>query len=534
MNKYRVALTSSRALGIAGGALLALVVAAGDMPLKVSSAQAADTPKRGGTLTVALNRPIRGFDHLAVPRGGMARQQVIFAVHERLFDRNWETGDLIPQLGTKAEHNDDYTVWRVTLRDDAKFSNGKPLTAEAYEYHFKRLFDSPMGSNFKGEFGAPITKVVAAGKHVVEFHFAESAPTFPVVMTDNLYLWTLSEPGYAKAHGKDKGYSLTMVGAGPYMVKEFIPRKRIVLVRNPYYYAPERQYLDQIVFIPHPGPEPVRLRGILAGDYDAMATRGSGYVFAEKQKGIDIIYGSRVSTSPSLNFNVAKPPFNDIRVRRALNLSLDREAMAKILSNNWKGAMMGNSMFARASRWYCPDVQYPKQNLAEARRLLKEYGKPVKAVIHSGGLTTFLKYSEVVQQFASKVGIELEIKNVGRGIANIVAPIHKGIVQAWTYSYGNVADPLQVQSTFRSDNPANTWHIKSAKIDAAIDKLKAARGFKARHAANCNLQRAFHEELPFLYGLESRNGIFKKPYVKGLEKPHTTLYMWHRAWIDKG
>jgi peptide/nickel transport system substrate-binding protein len=513
--------------------LAASAILLGSVALWATEAAAADTPKRGGTLRVALNRPHLGFDHLAVPRGGMARQQALFAVHERLFDMDPKTGKLIPQLGVSADHNKDFTVWHVKLREGAKFSNGKEVTAEAYEWHFHRLFSSPLAATFKGEFGVAIREVVAASKYVIEFRFDDPAPQFESIMADNLYLWALNEPGFAKANQAKEGYNLMSVGAGPYMVEEYIPRKRMTLVRNPYYYAPERQFLDKIVFIPHPGPEPVRIRAILAGDYDAMATRGSGYVFAEKQKDIDIIYGSRTSTAPSLNFNTSRPPFNDVRVRRALLLSMDMTAMAKILSNGWKGARMGNSMFVHTNRWYCKDVQYPAQNLDEARRLLKEYGKPVTGTIWSGGLPTFLKYAETVQQFASKAGIDLKVKNIGRDVAAIVGPINQGVADMWVYSYGNVVDPVQVQTSFRSDNKANSWRVKSARIDAAIDKLVGAKDFEEKYDANCNLQRAFHAELPFIYGLEARNGIIKKPYVKGLSAPHNTLYMWQRAWLDK-
>lgn len=525
--------TTGRLVGIAGAALLGSAMVHGGAMIAAGDAQAAETPKRGGSVVIGLNRPIRGFDHIKVPRGGMARQQPIFAVHERLFDVDHATGKLIPQLGMSTSHNADFTLWRVKLREGAKFSNGKEVTAKAYEWHFKRLFAGPLAGTFKGEMGAAIGKVVAADKYTIEFRFLKPAPHFEVILADNLYIWTLSEPKWAAAHHKDKDFNLKAVGAGPYMIKEYIPRKKVVLVRNPHYYAPKRQYLDQITFIPHPGREAVRIRAVKAGDYAGIATRGTGFVFAKAQKDLDLLVGSRTSTAPSINFHMGKAPFNDLRVRQALNLSLDRVAMAKILSKNWPPAMMGNSMFARSSRWYCKDVQYPKQDLAKARKLMKEYGKPVKAVVLTGGLTTFIKYGEMVQHFAAKVGIELEIKNIGRGTAAIVGPINRGEAKAWIYSYGNVADPLQVQTQLQSKHAANVWRLRSPKVDAAIDKLKKATGFKARYAANCDLQRVLHAELPFLYGLESRNGIIKAKWLKGLKAPRTTLYGWHRAWVNK-
>lgn len=532
VRSLNVFLTRRCAASLAAAALLLSTAAVGSAVV-FAPAEAAETPKRGGKITVSLNRAIRGFDHIAIPQGGMARRQAIFAVHERLFDMDPKTGKLIPQLGVSATPSDDFKTWRVELRKGAKFSNGKEVTAEAYEWHFDRLFSSPLAGKYKGEMGVPIEKVAASGRYTLEFRFSAPAPGFRTILAEELYFWTLNEPGFAKANYKKKDYNLMSVGAGPYMVKEYVPRKHMVLVRNPHYYAPERQFLDQLTLRIHSGSESVRYRSLKAGDIAAFATRGFSFSTASKDRSVDLLIGSRTSTSASINFNVSRPPFNDIRVRRALLYAMDRDAIAKVLGRGWAGARAGNSMINRASRWYCPDVRYPKQDVAKAKQLLKDYGKPVKSVIWSGGISSFLKYSEIVQEMAANVGIELEVKNAGRGIAALVGAINKGIPDLWVTAYGSVSDPLQIQTQFHSKHKANFWKIKSAKIDASIDKLRAAQGFKDRYAANCGLQRAFHDELPFIYGIEAGNGIIKQKWLKGLPPPHNTIYMWHRAWVDK-
>ena len=116
-----------------GGALLFASTA-----LTPGQALADHPPGTGGKFTVHINRGIGGFDHLKVPGGGMGRYQVLFAIHERLFEPDPKTGKIRPRLAIKAAPSDNFKKWRVTLRKGVRFANGKELTSEAYVHHFSR------------------------------------------------------------------------------------------------------------------------------------------------------------------------------------------------------------------------------------------------------------------------------------------------------------------------------------------------------------------------------------------------------------
>ena len=94
---------------------LAAVALFASMALVATNAAAEQQATKGGKFTVHINRDIGGFDHIKVPQGGMGRHQVLFAVHDFLFYQD-DQGNLIPRLGIKATHSDDYKSWKADCR----------------------------------------------------------------------------------------------------------------------------------------------------------------------------------------------------------------------------------------------------------------------------------------------------------------------------------------------------------------------------------------------------------------------------------
>jgi len=164
MRKFIRPISLKRALVVSAAAGLAA------SSFAVPEAVADHPPGKGGKFTVHINRGISGFDHIKVPQGGMGRYQVLFAVHERLFEMG-KDGKLIPRLGVKATPNGDFTKWKVELRKGVRFSNGEELTAEAYTHHFKRLLSSGIAGQFRALIGSDLRQVVEVDSHTIEFQF---------------------------------------------------------------------------------------------------------------------------------------------------------------------------------------------------------------------------------------------------------------------------------------------------------------------------------------------------------------------------
>ena len=156
----------------AGFAAAALVGTS--LTIMAVDAKADHPPGKGGTLRAHLNRTISGFDHIKVPRGGLARGQVLNALHETLFRVNLKTGGFDPQLAVKATPSDNFRRWRVTLRDGVKFA--KPLTS--YAHHFGRLLGGKLAQRYRNFLGMDLRRVVAIDRLTIEFQMGKPAPAF--------------------------------------------------------------------------------------------------------------------------------------------------------------------------------------------------------------------------------------------------------------------------------------------------------------------------------------------------------------------
>jgi len=190
----------------------------------MSSAALADHPAgTGGKFSVHVNRPFVAFDPQKMPRNDMGRLQMMHAVTDVLFYKNQKTGALIPRLGLSATHSDNYKVWRVKLRQGVKYSNGEELTSESYVHHFDRLLGGRLAGAIRGALKAKLEKVLAIDKYTIEFRLSEPNVAFDSMMAGAEYVWLINAPGFAKKNENSPDYARKLVGAGPYMIKEWIP-----------------------------------------------------------------------------------------------------------------------------------------------------------------------------------------------------------------------------------------------------------------------------------------------------------------------
>ena len=180
----------------------------------LASSASAQTPKKGGTLTVGMDRPMTGFDSSANPRPEFNRRNAMLPVYEDLFTQNKE-GKLVPVLGLSLKSSPDKKVWTVKLRKDIRFSNGEPLTADAYVVHFKRYMASKAWGFLRGMVG-PIKNVVGTDTHTVEFRMLRPFPAFAAILSNPVYAMWANAPKHSEKAGPD--LNRLPVGTGPYML----------------------------------------------------------------------------------------------------------------------------------------------------------------------------------------------------------------------------------------------------------------------------------------------------------------------------
>ena len=240
----------------------------------VTGAKADHPPGKGGKLTVAINRDIGGFDLVAIPRGGRQRMNIFHAIYEGLWDLDAKTNKIIPNHGLSAEASDNFKRWRVKFRKGVKFSNGEEMNAHAYKAYFDRIISSRWGARFRNWLGPRMERVDVIDSHTADFIFTQSSPGFKIIMSQPLTNLMVPAPKFV-AENKDKPeFNEKVVGAGPYMLKKWSDGVGHTLVRNPHYWNPKGQHLDEIFFMIIPNVAG-HYNAMLAGQIDVMGmTRG--------------------------------------------------------------------------------------------------------------------------------------------------------------------------------------------------------------------------------------------------------------------
>ena len=513
----------------------AAMAAAASAALLATDALADHPAGTGGKFTVHINRDIGGFDHLRVPQGGMGRYQVLFAAHDTLFNLNKKTGELIPRLGTELTSSDGFKNWRVTLRKGVRFSNGEELTSEAYVHHFKRLNANRLAPRFHRQLGGKLVDIVAIDKYTFEFRFAKSNQAFKaVIASGGVYLWYLNAPGFAKANENKADYNRMSVGAGPYMVKEWVPGKGVTMVRNPNYWNPAEQHADEIFYRITTGPEQgPQWNALRAGDIDVGWSLAGGIIpLAEKNEKLTFLNGERGQLHWGINFNQDYKPFDDVRVRRALAHAIDRKAIIRVVTKG--SATLANQAFPPGSQWYCQGIEYPEYNPEKARALLKEYGKKLpKVKVLTYNIPPFRKTVEMIQDMWRKVGFDVEIETGGRGPTGVVGKLVKGEAPIFMITSGSTIHPTVFDSDLHSKSKDNLRRSKSPKIDSAIEKLQAAQGFKAVKKAHCEFERVKAEEVPYMPFEYAVAAVIAQKDIGGLVTPDDPRLGYHKIFRKK-
>ena len=376
-------------------------------------------------------------------------------------------GSFAPGLATSATLVDPKTI-TVELRQGVKFQDGSPFNADAVKAGIERNMNAPQ----RGQFRAPlltVSSIDVTGPYALRINFAQpvGGAFYPLLAGQDTFIMS---PTAVAAKSLDE-LAKAPVGAGPFKVASYTPGQQIELVRNPDYWDARDVRLGGITFIQSEGG-PTTVNALAAGtvdfatnlsvtDAEAVAKRGSVKV---SYKPLD---------NSALWFPVckAKPPFDDARVRQALNYALDREAINKAVLDG-RGA-------PQWALWPETSVNFPKDlkghfayNLAKARKLLKAagYAKGFKtSMLPINGVTAAAQVAEIAQEQWRKIGVNVEIRQTSDFVGDLYvrnqAPI--GLIPASQPGIGKISGPYQTGSLgdlCKYDNP---------KINAIVTQLSA-------------------------------------------------------------
>ncbi|MCW5719953.1 MAG: ABC transporter substrate-binding protein [Devosia sp.] len=470
-------------------------VGAGALALTVALSSPQLSLAQDTQLIVAQSAEPVGLD---VARNNLQHSlNVAFNIQDRLFDP-LEDGGVGPGLAESWEFTSDTTL-RVKLRTGLTFHNGEPVDANAVKFSLERLQDPAIASPHAGRM-QQITGVSIIDPLTVEFVTAE--PFAPILHLMSIYLAIV--PPKAAAETDPDTFNRHPIGAGPYVFEKWDRGGDIVLTAFDGYWAGKPAY-DRLVFRAIP-EESSRVAALLTGEV--------GFVEGVSRNSQDLIEKSgrgRLTNSMGimnyLGLNTYEKPFDDQRVRQALNYGINRELINKALFAD-KAILTAGPLSPRTFGADLDLHPYP-YDPEKAKALLAEAGYP-------DGFSTTLSYptdmiqiqeqTQVIAADLAKIGVKVELRPLDRSV--MVEQYRAREQDMYVYWWDDNPEPDRYAYTLLHSN-SRDYYYKNPETDAILAKGRSTLDRAEREKIYQEFDRKLYEEAPwvFLYVIPVTYGL---------------------------
>ena len=419
---------------------------------------------------------------------------VSFALCDRLFGIGLEL-EIVPQLATEWKWTEDRMGLVIKLRRGVKFHDGEPFDAAAVKYNIERHLTTP-GSTRKRGISA-ITSVEVIDDFTAKLVL--SAPFAPLLGNLAGPAGTMISPKAARAEGENFGSH--PVCAGPFQFVERVAQDRIVVERFADYWDKDKIKLDRIVYLPIPDTT-VRLANLQSGGLDLVAVAATDLETVRKDPRLKLAAVKGIGYS-GITINVANgegsksPLGQDARVRQALELSIDREALNQVVFNG--EFEPGNQWVSPANPYYIKELQIPTRDVDKAKVLLAAAGVPNPAVtMIATNNPVILQTAQVVQAMAKDTGFDIRIQ--ASEFASALQRAAKGDFEAFMLGWTGGYDPdNNIYNLVTCNSPFNDGHYCNPEVDRELD---AARTLDTRADRLAHYRIAAEhilQDLPIIY-----------------------------------
>ncbi len=496
MTREKMWTTRREAMALLSGAV-AGVAFGGDV-------RAQGTPKRGGILRISAPTNPSSLD--PATGGAGSDHAFLFTLYDTLTEWDFETLKPKPGLAESWSFSDP-TTFVLNIRPGVTFHDGTPLDAEAVKFNLERNKSDPK-SNIKADL-ATMASASVSGPMQVTLKLNAPDAALPGILSDRAGMMVSPTALKASAAGN---VARTPVGAGAYTFVSWADGEKIVIKRNEKYWKPNRPYPDGIEFAIIPELT-TGVRSVTAGQNDLIYQLPPRQkVVVERSKDLKVFNGPTLYVF-QIFLNWAKPPFDDIRVRKAFNMAIDRESFVKAAL---AGLAEPAYMNLPKSHW-----AYDKSVAAltpydpdRARKLLAEAG------FKEGTTIDFIGYPDQDSVQRQEILIE-QLRKAGISVRFLNAPIAEasaaffgaekrgsGLLAAWT---GRPDPSLTYSLMFTKDAYYNGGRgAVPPELETAIKESRASEDVQIRTKAFATVQRlvmenAFVVPLAFQYELVAMN-----------------------------
>jgi peptide/nickel transport system substrate-binding protein len=429
---------------------------------------------------------------------------ITHALYDTLVDYAPASTALIPRLAERWEISPDGRTYHFWLRAGLAYADGKPIVAGDFKTSFERtraMADSPFGPYL-----APLSQIEVPNDRELVLHLDRPDATFLYVLT-----MTFTTP--------------STTPSGPYMVELWDPGQRIVLRRNPHYFDPARSHLPRIEMLENV-PRDTQFLMFEKGELDvAERLAPPDYLYVIESAA----WRPYVHTTPQMNaygirMNVRRKPFDDRRVRQALNYALDKDHTIKLLNG---GAVAAHGILPPGMAGRDDTLKPYPHDPAKARALLAQAGYPHGFDVDYVTIDDeeAEKLAASIQADLGEVGVRVHVTIMS--LAAFQTAIGRPDGPAFSYDgwVGDFPDPSNfLEPRFSSrmiadENSNNTSFYSNPTLDALLDAAHGEPDAAKRAALYHRAERILYDDAPWIWNYHREMTEVTQPYVRGYE-PH--------------
>jgi peptide/nickel transport system substrate-binding protein len=482
--------------------------------------------KQGGTITVGQELDIPGFDPLKVGVFDTSAETAAAAIFDTLTALD-DKGEPQPKLALSWTHSDDYKTWTYKLRPGVKFHDGTPFNAQAVKENFDRQKD-PANNCRCAFYIAFIHDVQAPDELTVVYNLNDPSVTLPALMSLQGANNVIQSPTAWKTKGDD--YNRNPVGTGPYILKSWTAGDRILLEKNPDYWNKGHPYLDRIVLKPMPDSQS-RFASLQSGEADIIWDDEYDADFIQKaQKDPKLTVHSYTGSGAAVfAFNTKTPPFDDLRVRQALVMAIDRKRMSEALTNGL--ARPASNPYGDGSWVKCKDDGALPFDIEKAKALIKDYGKPVEFKMITTASPRGRAIGQVFQQFWKQADANMEIEQIDQ--TTIVPRAFMRQFQLTPWRIIDLADPdPQMFANFHTGSPVALANYSDPELDRLLERARVTADTDKRIEDYCAISRLVNQQAIWFWTFQNTYYAISAARLKGLPKIYGGVIDVSNVWLE--
>ncbi len=526
--------------------LIAIVLAV----IVIGSPALSQAPKSGGVLNAMLREDLaQGFSIHETATISTVWPGMPCFNNLVLFDplkRQESMDTIIGELAERWSWQDNYRNLVFFLRKDVKWHDGQPFTARDVKYTFDMVREAPdaqgrLRINPRKDWYANVEAIETPDAHTVVFRLKRPQPSLLMMLASGY------SPVYP-AHVPAAEFRTRCVGTGPFKVKEWRKGEFVEYERNPNYFVKGRPYLDGIryVVIKERG---TRQAAIQSGQLDISFPGETTKTMSEQIKAAVpqmVIVPASQNVNDNLIMNIKKPPFDSVKVRRAISLAIDRRAYVQAVHQG--GAVVGASMAPKPyGVWglldkdlsQLPGYGKPQEDKAQARKLLAEAGfsasNPLRVEMATRAIAIYVDFASFVIDQLKQVGVEATLKQVETAQWHPLVTRREYQMGANLTGIGPDDPDANFYENFACGSPRNYTDYCDEQVMKMIDQQSQELDAKKRLQMVWNIQKKLEED-----GARPMMGwridyFAHWPHVKNLV-PHQSIYNYGRmqeVWLDK-